>query len=321
MGRRSNSGEIIGEIRNLRISFPLYEGEKWALRGLDLTLKKGEVFAFVGESGSGKSVTGYTFMGLLPPSAKVEGTILFQGEDLLSLSPRDWCRVRGRKISMIFQEPMTALNPTMKVGKQVAEVFILHGGMDKKEAMAETIRLLGEMGIPNPEVRVHDYPHQLSGGMRQRVLIAMAMAAGPQLLIADEPTTALDVTVQAQIISLLKRLQKEKGTTIFFITHDLGVVAEIAHRVGVIKDGVLLEEATVDDLYARPLHPYTQALLEVLPHWDRDSRTFNLPKLRQEPLGDGCPFFPYCSHAKELCREELPPMKGTSSGRIRCWLY
>jgi len=275
----------------------------------------------VGESGSGKSVTGYALMGLLPPSAKVEGSIVFQGRDLLTLSPREWCHVRGRLVSMIFQEPMTALNPTMKIGRQVAEVFVLHGGLDKKRAEEETVRLLGEMGIPNPEVRIKDYPHQLSGGMRQRVLIAMAMAAGPQLLIADEPTTALDVTVQAQIISLLKRLQREKGTTIFFITHDLGVVAEIAHRVGVIKDGVLLEEAPVERLYSHPLHPYTQALLEVLPHWDRESRTFNLPRIRGDGVDNGCPFYPYCSHAKARCREELPPMKDTTSGKIRCWLY
>ena len=321
MARSKVLGETIAEVLDLRISFPLYESEKWALKGLDLTLKKGEVFAFVGESGSGKSVTGYSFMGLLPPSARVKGSILFEGKDLFSLSPREWCGIRGKKISMIFQEPMTALNPTMKIGLQVAEVFMLHGGLGKREALRETVRLLGEMGIPNPEVRVEDYPHQLSGGMRQRVLIAMAMAGGPQLLIADEPTTALDVTVQAQIITLLKRLQREKGTTIFFITHDLGVVAEIAHRAGVIKDGVLLEEASVENLYSRPLHPYTRALLEVLPHWDRESRTFNLPRLRDGVTGEGCPFYPYCAHAKRDCQEILPPLKETSRGRIRCWLY
>ncbi len=291
------------------------------MRGLDLVLKKGEVFAFVGESGSGKSVTGYAFMGLLPPYARVEGSILFQGEDLFSLSPREWCKVRGKRISMIFQEPMTALNPTMKVGRQVAEVFMLHEGMDGKGALRKAVRLLEEMGIPNPEVRVEDYPHQMSGGMRQRVLIAMAMASSPQMLIADEPTTALDVTVQAQIISLLKRLQREKGTAIFFITHDLGVVAEIAHRVGVIKDGVLLEEADVERLYAKPLHPYTKALLEVLPHWDRASRTFELPRVREEGEGEGCPFFAYCSEARERCSMELPPVTAVASGRVRCWLY
>ncbi len=316
-----SSTGILVEVRNLRISFPLLKGRKWALRGLDLTLFKGEVFAFVGESGSGKSVTGYAFMGLLPPYARVEGSILFQGEDLFSLSPREWCKVRGRKISMVFQEPMTALNPTMKVGRQVAEVFMLHEGMDGRKALGETVKLLGEMGIPNPEVRVDDYPHQMSGGMRQRVLIAMAMAAGPRMLIADEPTTALDVTVQAQIISLLKRLQREKGTTIFFITHDLGVVAEIAHRVGVIKDGILLEEAGVERLYSDPLHPYTKALLEVLPHWDRRSRSFELPKVREDGEGEGCPFFAYCSEAREKCSGELPPVKDVPGGRVRCWLY
>ncbi len=318
---RSEGWGVIAEIRNLRISFPLYQGRKWALKGLDLTLKGGEVFAFVGESGSGKSATGYAFMGLLPPYARVEGTILFQGRDLFSLPPREWCKVRGRQISMIFQEPMTALNPTVKVGRQVAEVFMLHSGLDRRGALDETVRLLEEMGIPNAEVRMEDYPHQLSGGMRQRVLIAMAMAASPRLLIADEPTTALDVTVQAQIISLLKRLQKEKGTTIFFITHDLGVVAEIAHRVGVIKDGVLLEEAPVDQLYSKPLHPYTRALLEVLPHWDRETRTFQLPRVRERPSAEGCPFFSYCFHANSECALELPPLKDVASGKVRCWLY
>ena len=313
------SGEVLAEVRNLRISFPYPQGYREVVHGLDLTLMKGEVFAFVGESGSGKTVTGYAFMGLLPPYARVEGEIYFCGRDLLGLSPRHWYSIRGKEISMIFQEPMTALNPTMKVGRQVAEVFMLHQGMDKKEALRQTVSLLGEMGIPQPEIRVEDYPHQMSGGMRQRILIAMAMAAGPKLLIADEPTTALDVTVQAQILSLLKRLQRDMGTSIFFITHDLGIVAEVAHRVGVIKGGFLLEEAGVDELYDRPLHPYTRALLEVLPHWERQGRGFSLPQAREEE--GACPFYPFCAEAKEICRDRLPPMKRLGRRKVRCWLY
>jgi len=313
------SGEVLAEVRNLRISFPYPQGYREVVHGLDLTLHKGEVFAFVGESGSGKTVTGYAFMGLLPPYARVEGEIYFCGRDLLGLSPRHWYSIRGKEISMIFQEPMTALNPTMKVGRQVAEVFMLHQGMDKKEALRQTVSLLGEMGIPQPEIRVEDYPHQMSGGMRQRILIAMAMAAGPKLLIADEPTTALDVTVQAQILSLLKRLQRDMGTTIFFITHDLGIVAEVAHRVGVIKGGFLLEEAGVDELYDRPLHPYTRALLEVLPHWERQGKGFSLPKAREEE--GACPFYLFCKEAKRICRDRLPPMKRLGRRKVRCWLY
>jgi len=313
------SGEVLAEVRDLWISFPYPQGYKEVVHSLDLTLYKGEVFAFVGESGSGKTVTGHAFMGLLPPYARVEGGLYFHGRDLIGLSPRRWYSIRGKEISMIFQEPMTALNPTMKVGRQVAEVFMLHQGMDKNEALCQTVSLLGEMGIPQPEARVKDYPHQMSGGMRQRILIAMAMAARPKLLIADEPTTALDVTVQAQILSLLKRLQRDRGTTIFFITHDLGIVAEVAHRVGVIKGGFLLEEAGVDELYDRPLHPYTRALLEVLPHWERQGKDFPLPQAREEE--GACPFYLFCPDAKEICRDRLPPMKMRGERKVRCWLY
>ncbi len=314
------SGEVLAEVRDLWISFPYPQGYKEVVHSLDLTLYKGEVFAFVGESGSGKTVTGCAFMGLLPPYARVEGGLYFRGRDLIGLPPRRWYSIRGEEISMIFQEPMTALNPTMKVGRQVAEVFMLHQDMDKEEALSQTVSLLGEMGIPQPEARVKDYPHQMSGGMRQRILIAMAMAARPKLLIADEPTTALDVTVQAQILSLLKRLQRDRGTTIFFITHDLGIVAEVAHRVGVIKGGLLLEEAGVDELYDRPLHPYTRALLEVLPHWERQGKGFPFPQVREEGEG-ACPFYPFCPDAKEICRDRLPPMKMRGERKVRCWLY
>lgn len=312
-------GDLLN-IRKLSVSFPSGEGYKDAVKGLDLTLEKGEVFALVGESGSGKSATGYAIMGLLPPYAKVDGALLFSGRDLLALSKREWHQVRGRDISMIFQEPMTALNPTMKIGLQVAEMYVLRRGMGKESAFKETARILGDMGIPNPELRMKNYPHQMSGGMRQRVLIAIALASDPQLIIADEPTTALDVTVQAQIISLLKRLQRERGTTIFFITHDLSVVAEIAHRVGVIKDGILLEESKVEDLYEHPSHPYTKALLRVLPHWDRDTKTFSLPTLNAG-VGGGCPFFAYCEEVIEECEVKMPPLKVLPSGKVRCWWY
>ncbi len=314
------SGEPLAEVQDLRISFPSPQGYKEVVHGLDLTLYKGEVFAFVGESGSGKTVTGYAFMGLLPSYVRVEGRLHFLGRNLIGLPPRQWHSIRGEEISMIFQEPMISLNPTMKVGQQVAEVFMLHQGMDKKEALGQTVAILGEMGIPQPEIRVQDYPHQMSGGMRQRILIAMAMAARPKLLIADEPTTALDVTVQAQILALLKRLQRERGTTIFFITHDLGIVAEVAHRVGVIKGGLLLEESKVDDLYDEPLHPYTWALLEVLPHWERHGKDFPLPQVREEGEG-ACPFYPFCGDAKEACHNRLPPIKVLGERKVRCWLY
>ncbi len=313
------SSTVLVEIRGLWISFPSSKGWNDAVCGLDLTLHKGEVFALVGESGSGKTVTGHALMGLLPPYARVKGEISFQGKDLMALSAKRYWAIRGREISMIFQEPMTALNPTMKVGLQVAEVFMLHQGMRKREALRQTISLLGEMGIPNPEARIREYPHQMSGGMRQRILIAMAMAAMPKLLIADEPTTALDVTVQAQILSLLKRLQRDRGTTILFITHDLGIVAEIAHRVGVIKGGFLLEEGRVEELYEKPLHPYSKALFEVLPHW-RGRRGFSLPDAKNSSYGM-CPFYSHCAWAKEACREHLPPLKRVGNRLVRCWLY
>lgn len=306
------------EVRDLRISFPTLYGLKEALKDVSFTLYKGEVYSFVGESGSGKSITGLALMGLLPPYAKVSGHIIFQGDDLLSFSPKNWCKVRGRRISMIFQEPMTALNPAMRIGDQVAEVYQLYRGMNKVRALEETVGLLGEMGIPNPDVRVRDYPHQMSGGMRQRVMVAISLASHPTLLIADEPTTALDVTVQAQILSLLKRLQKERGTTIFFITHDLGIVAEMAHRVGVIKGGVLLEEAPVEHLFNKPLHPYTKALLEVLPYWGRKRRYFSIPAVRKE--GSGCPYYTHCDLARDICSKELPPLHRIDGRRVRCWI-
>ena len=260
---------VLLAVRNLRVDFDTPGGRYAAVKGIDLTLRRGEVVCLVGESGSGKSVTGFSLMGLVDPPGRVAADMLqFDGRDLLRASEREKDALRGKEIAMVFQEPMTALNPGRTVGNQIAEVIRLHGGAGRKAAWARAVALLDRVGIREPAQRARAYPHELSGGMRQRVMIAIACAMSPRLIIADEPTTALDVTVQAQVLELLFSIQAETGAAVLFITHDLGVVAEIADRVVVMRAGEVVEEGGVERIFAQPRHPYTQALLAAVPDVD-----------------------------------------------------
>ncbi|MGN1386953.1 MAG: ABC transporter ATP-binding protein [Bacillus sp. (in: firmicutes)] len=305
--------EKVLEVKDLNISFHTFGGEVQAIRGVSFDLFKGETLAIVGESGSGKSVTTKSIMRLLPPgnSEIKNGEILFEDKDLAKLSEREMQKVRGKEISMIFQDPMTSLNPTMKVGKQIMEPIRKHHKISKKDAKARAIELLDLVGIPNPEARFEQYPHQFSGGMRQRVVIAIALACDPKVLIADEPTTALDVTIQAQILELMKDLQAKINTSIIFITHDLGVVANVADRVAVMYGGKIVEVGTVDEIFYNPQHPYTWGLLSSMP--DLDSRGKELyvipgtpPNLLNPPKGDA--FAARNQYAMQIDLEEQPPM-------------
>jgi oligopeptide/dipeptide ABC transporter ATP-binding protein len=281
------------------------------VENLSFSLKKGQILALVGESGCGKSLSGLAILGLLPSGIKIfSGKILFKGQDLLLLDEDHLRSFRGGHLAMIFQDPMTALNPVFTVGDQIVEALELHARLKGEEARQEAIRLLKEVGIPAAKERFFAYPHELSGGMRQRVLIAMALAGKPEVLIADEPTTALDVTIQAQILDLLNRLREEKGLSILLITHDLGVVAELADQVEVMYAGRLVEEAPVETLYAQPLHPYTQALLEALPHPEKKEIKAiggSVPPPGRRP--EGCKFSDRCPKAREACQKEEPPLK------------
>ncbi|MCA9725046.1 MAG: ABC transporter ATP-binding protein, partial [Kurthia sp.] len=287
--------ETILEVKNLKINFKTYAGLVHAVRGVNFDLKQGETLAIVGESGSGKSVTSNALMKLIPqpPGIYADGQILFEGRDLIPLTEKQMSKIRGNDIAMIFQDPMTALNPTMKVGKQITEVILKHNkNTSRAEAKKRAIELLDEVGIPYPEQRFSQYPHEFSGGMRQRVVIAIALAAEPKLLIADEPTTALDVTIQAQIIELMKKIQKERNTSIIFITHDLGVVANVADYVAVMYAGQIVEYGTADEIFYNPRHPYTWGLLGSMPDLDNKSdellRTIpgSPPDLINPPKGD-----------------------------------
>lgn len=306
--------ENILEVKDLNISFHTFSGEVQAIRGVNFELKKGETLAIVGESGSGKSVTTKTIMRLLPPqnSEIKSGEILFDGKDLTKLSEKEMQKIRGKELSMIFQDPMTSLNPTIKVGKQIMEPILKHQKVSKEEAKKMTIELLKMVGIPNPEQRFEQYPHQFSGGMRQRVVIAIALACNPKVLIADEPTTALDVTIQAQILELMKDLQKKFDTSIIFITHDLGVVANVADRVAVMYAGKIVEVGTVDEIFYNPKHPYTWGLISSMPSLDDDEEQelFAIPgtppNLLYPPKGDA--FAPRNKYALQIDLEEQPPM-------------
>jgi oligopeptide transport system ATP-binding protein len=297
-----------------------------AVDSVSFSLKERETVAVVGESGSGKSVTSLSIMRLIPvpPGRIAGGRILFHGQDLLSLSEAEMRKIRGNKISMIFQEPMTSLNPVHRVGEQIAETIMLHQGLEKHQAWERTIELLRLIGIPSPERRVKDYPHQLSGGMRQRVMIAMALSCRPDLLIADEPTTALDVTIQAQILDLMRKMREEFGMAILMITHDLGVVAEMAHRVLVMYAGRVVEEAPVRELFAEPLHPYTMGLLRSIPRLSGDKGRLyviegTVPDLSNLP--EGCPFHPRCPEAGPRCLRERPDLISLGAERrVACWL-
>lgn len=315
-------------VEHLSTHFHTDRGTLKAVDDVSFSLEAGKTLALVGESGCGKSVTALSIMRLIPvpPGRIASGRILFDGTDLLQLSEAEMRHVRGNKISMIFQEPMTSLNPVFRVGDQIAEVLELHHKLSKKEALDRAVELLRMVGIPSPETRIRDYPHQMSGGMRQRMMIAMALACHPRLLIADEPTTALDVTIQAQILELMDELRRTTGTAVLLITHDLGVVAETAEHVVVMYAGRVVEEAPVRELFHHPKHPYTQGLLRSIPSLaeDEKQRLEAIPGVVPSLLAlpPGCAFHDRCGFAMERCLQEDPPWKELIPGHgVRCWLY
>ena len=320
--------ELVLDVNQLSICFDLPNGQQAkVVENVSFSIRKGETLALVGESGSGKSITSLAVMGLLPipPGRISSGHIRLNGQDLLKLKQREMSRIRGNDISMIFQEPMTSLDPVFKISSQLIEGIRQHRKVSKKEAFQVALGMLKEVGIANAEKVIHEYPHQLSGGMRQRVMIAMAMANNPKLLIADEPTTALDVTVQAQILRLMLRMKEEHGSAILFITHDMGVVAETADRVMVMYAGQIVEEAPVKTLFTEPKHPYTVALLKTIPSLDMDvdrlpSIPGTVPSASQLP--SGCRFASRCEHAMSVCREKQPEIVQFEHGQqVRCHLY
>ena len=314
------------KIENLHVSFDTYAGEVHAVRGVSLHVGEGEVLAIVGESGCGKSVTAQTIMKLnpMPPARIKQGNIDLCGEDIVAANEKKMQDIRGRLVSMIFQDPMTCLNPTMKVGRQLTEAICQHRKLSKDEAKKEAVRLLEMVQIPNAAERAEQYPHEFSGGMRQRAMIAMAMSCEPKLLIADEPTTALDVTIQAQIMQLIAKVREETGTAIILITHDLGVVANLADRVAVMYAGKIVETGTAEDIFYRPKHPYTQALLKSLPtvETSREEKLVSIagtpPDLFMPPKG--CEFASRCEHCMKVCKKHVPPTYEVGAGhKAVCW--
>jgi oligopeptide transport system ATP-binding protein len=316
------------DVKNLQVSFKTYAGEVQSVRGVSFDLYEGETIAIVGESGCGKSVTSKTIMRLNPePPAMIKGgEIIFDGEDIVKKSEKEMTKIRGKKISMIFQDPMTSLNPTMTVGKQIMEGLKKHQNVSDEEAKKRAIEMLKLVQIPNPEKRFEEYPHQFSGGMRQRAMIAVALVCNPKLLIADEPTTALDVTIQAQILDVMKDLQKKINTSIIMITHDLGVVADIAQRIMVMYGGKIVEKGNVDDIFYKSRHPYTWGLLNSVPRLDIDKKQERLSSIEGTPPDlfappKGCPFADRCEYAMKICREQMPPMFNIGEGHeSACWL-
>ena len=311
--RRPVAGEPVLEVRDLHVTFRTEDGPVYAVRGIDLDVAAGEVLGIVGESGSGKSVTMLATLGLLPRTALVTGSAKFRGEELIGRKPKELQRVRGAKIAMIFQDPLTALNPVLRVGKQITEAIRAHrSDMSESEAWKRAIELLDQVGIPRPEVRVRQYPHEFSGGMRQRAMIAMMIANDPDVIIADEPTTALDVTIQAQILELLKSIQERTRTAVVFITHDLGVIARVADRVQVLYAGRTAEIGSADDVFHRSRHPYTRGLLASLPGLAGPGRRLS-PIIGAPPSmlfpPSGCAFHPRCPLAEEICSTEQPPLR------------
>lgn len=318
------------EVNDLRTHFPTRAGLVRAVDGVSFYLDRGELLGLVGESGCGKSMTALSVMRLIAPPGKiVSGEILFDGKDLMRLSDAEMRQMRGDDIAMIFQDPMTSLNPVYTVGEQIAEALRLHRKLSRKDARQATIEAMREVAIPDPARRVDDYPHQLSGGMRQRVMIAMALACNPKLLIADEPTTALDVTIQAQILELLNELRKQRDLAVLLITHDLGVVAEVADRVAVMYTGRIVEESPVEELFARPKHPYTEGLLRSVPKLTgedviKKERLETIEGVVPSPtdLPPGCHFAPRCPHRMPRCTEEEIPLYQLEGGvQVRCVLY
>ena len=320
-------GETLLEVRDLKTCFYTEDGVVPAVDGVSFSVDKGETIGIVGESGCGKSVTSLSVMRLIPnpPGKIVGGEIIFEGENILEKSEAEMRHIRGNEISMIFQEPMTSLNPVFTVGDQIMEAIMLHQKVGKREARKKTIEMLKLVGIPSAEKRVDEYPHQMSGGMRQRVMIAMALSCNPKLLIADEPTTALDVTIQAQILDLMLKLKEDLGTAIMLITHDLGVIAETVNKVVVMYAGKIVESADVVSIFKKPEHPYTLGLLGSIPKVNEDRERlqviegvvpnpFNMPT--------GCRFHPRCSFARDICKEEEPELVDVEDGhQVRCWKF
>ncbi len=326
----SNNGDLMLDVQDLRTYFYTEDGVVKAVDGVDLCVRRGETLGVVGESGCGKSVTSLSIMRLIsPPGRIVSGRIIFDGVDLLTLPEHEMTKIRGNRISMIFQQPTSCLNPVFKIGDQVAEVLQIHEGLGKKASWDRAVELLRMVGIPEPQKRAHAYPHEISGGQAQRVMIAMALACQPELLIADEPTTALDVTIQAQILDLMRELKEKTGTAIMLITHDMGVVAEMCDRVVVMYAGQVVEQADVKTIFTNPLHPYTKGLLGSIPVLgqlrDRlDTIPGTVPNLIDPP--PGCRFEPRCQvcegAVRERCRTELPPLREVEPGHwVRTWLY
>ena len=316
-------GAPVLQLRDLDVRFRVPHGSVHAVRGLDLTVGRGEVAAVVGESGSGKSAAMLAVLGLLGPNSVVSGSVRVDGQEVIGAPPAVLRHMRGGRLGMIFQDPMTSLNPVLRVGRQLAEAVITHQKVSAKQAEAQAVDLLDMVSIPNAKVRVRSYPHEMSGGMRQRVMIAMAMANNPQLIIADEPTTALDVTIQAQILQVLARLRAEQGVSVVLITHDLGVVAGLADTVHVMYAGRVVERGPVDDLFARSEHPYTRGLLDCLPRLDRrDGDLVPIggmsPSMREEPVG--CSFAPRCPFVVDRCRVEEPQLRHVTTTDAACHL-
>jgi oligopeptide transport system ATP-binding protein len=320
--------EKLLQVENLNVSFNTYGGEVKAVRGVSFSVKKGEAVAIVGESGCGKSVTAKSIMKLLtaPPAEYKTGKIMFHGQDLLSLPENEMKKIRGNKISMIFQDPMSSLNPTSRIGDQLIEGLVKHNRLSRAIALQHAVQLLERVGIPHAKSRLKHYPHEFSGGMRQRVMIAMALACDPELIIADEPTTALDVTIQAQILSLMKKLQKETNTSIILITHDLGVVAEVCDKVIVMYAGEVVESGSVEEIFRNPTHPYTKGLMKSVPRldMDRSSRLYSIvgspPDLLDPPKG--CSFYPRCEYAMKVCKDYHPELEVVSgTQQSSCWLH
>ena len=317
-------------VKNLKISFAVLKKELIAVRGISYQLNQGEILALVGESGCGKTVSALSILRLIqePPGKIMSGEILFSGKDLLKLKKKELQNLRGKDIAMIFQDPMTSLNPVLTIGEQIIETLLRHTSLSRKKAREKSFRLLEQVEIPSPKQKLDQYPHQLSGGMRQRAMIAMALSCSPRILIADEPTTALDVLIQAQILSLLKRIKNDTQMSILLITHDLGVVAEVAERVMVMYAGEIVESGLVDDIFRSPLHPYTLGLMESIPKLETTQQ--NLPKLKEISgmmpsllqVPTGCPFHPRCSAAETRCKTDKPKLKKISQAHsVSCWLH
>ena len=317
-------------VKNLKVSFAALKKELIAVRGISYQLNQGEILALVGESGCGKTVSALSILRLIqePPGKIVSGEILFAGKDLLKLKKKELQDRRGKGIAMIFQDPMTSLNPVLTIGEQIIETLLRHTSLSRKKAREKSFRLLEQVEIPSPKQKLDQYPHQLSGGMRQRVMIAMALSCSPRILIADEPTTALDVLIQAQILSLLKKIKNDTQMSILLITHDFGVVAEVAERVMVMYAGEIVESGSVNDLFRSPLHPYTIGLMESIPTLESTQQQLSklkeisgtVPSLSQVPFG--CPFHPRCSAAETRCKTDKPKLKKISQTHsVSCWLH